>query len=253
MQQIKISIITVCYNSENTIVDTLESVLSQNYTFVEYIIVDGKSNDNTINLIKSYEHRFLQRGYEFRCLSEKDSGIYNAMNKGIKMATGDIIGILNSDDIYYDKEVLTKVVSMFTLNKIDLLYGDMVYFESKERDKVIRKWKVGNGQFQYGWNPPHPTTFIAKHIYDTFGCYNEDYKISSDYDLLYRLIVINHVNTFYLKYNLVKMRVGGRSTSGLKSNIIGSKEIYLSLKKYKHKFKILTVILRLIRKVKQFI
>jgi glycosyltransferase involved in cell wall biosynthesis len=248
-----VSLITVSYNSENTIADTIESILKQKYDNIEYIIVDGFSSDNTVSLAKSYEPMFKNRGYSFKIISEKDSGLYDAMNKGIKLSTGYIIGILNSDDFYVDELVIEKVVNKMISENSDCLYADLLYVDEKNIEKIVRRWKANRGDFILGWNPPHPTTFITKKVYDKFGLYKTDYKISSDYDLLYRIIHKGKIKTSYFEEYIVKMRVGGKSTSGIKSNIVSNKEIYNTLKENNQRFKLLIVVIRLVIKIKQFL
>jgi glycosyltransferase involved in cell wall biosynthesis len=248
-----VSLITVSYNSERTISDTVESILKQTYENIEYIIIDGLSSDNTVKTAKSYASLLREKGYGFKIVSEKDNGIYDAMNKGIKLSTGQIAGILNSDDFYTNEFVIEKVVNKMISENADCLYADLLYVDEFDTDKIVRKWKADKGDFRLGWNPPHPTTFITKKTYDKFGLYKTNYKISSDYDLLYRIIHKGKVKTSYLEEYIVRMRVGGRSTSGIKSNIISIKEIYATLKENNQKFKLPIVILRLLVKIKQFI
>jgi glycosyltransferase involved in cell wall biosynthesis len=246
-----ISIITVSYNSEKTIKDTIESILGQTYEKIEYIVVDGLSKDNTVSLVKNYEKRFTERGYKFKVISEKDNGLYDAMNKGINRATGEIIGILNSDDFYTNELVIEKVVNKIVHESADCLYADLLFVDEKDTNKVVRKWISKKGDFRLGWNPPHPTTFITKKTYQKFGLYKVEYKISSDYDILYKIIHKGKSKVAYLPEYIVKMRTGGKSTSGLKSNFIASKEIYQTLKENNQKFKLPIIFIRLFVKLKQ--
>ncbi|QTC40450.1 glycosyltransferase [Bacillus sp. V3] len=248
-----ISLITVSYNSERTIKDTIESILNQTYDHIEYIIVDGFSKDNTVEIVKSYETKMNERGFKYKIISEKDKGLYDAMNKGLNMAEGKIIGILNSDDYYINELVIEKVVNRMISKKADCLYGDLLYVDQTDTTNIVRKWRVKNGNFRLGWNPPHPTTFLTNSIYEKVGQYKIDYKISSDYDLLYRAIYKEKCRVEYLPEYIVKMRTGGKSTSGIKSKIVGSKEVYTTLKEHKQKFKISIVLLRLLLKLKQFV
>jgi phosphoesterase RecJ-like protein len=179
--------------------------------------------------------------------------LYYENKLGIKLSTGQIAGILNSDDFYTNEFVIEKVVNKMISENADCLYADLLYVDEFDTDKIVRKWKADKGDFRLGWNPPHPTTFITKKTYDKFGLYKTNYKISSDYDLLYRIIHKGKVKTSYLEEYIVRMRVGGRSTSGIKSNIISIKEIYATLKENNQKFKLPIVILRLLVKIKQFI
>jgi GT2 family glycosyltransferase len=248
-----VSIITVSFNSDRTIRDTIESILRQTYEKIEYIVVDGLSQDNTVSIVKEYEQNFKVRGFIIRVISEKDKGLYDAMNKGVTIATGEIVGILNSDDFYTDEFVIKKVVSRIKKENADCLYADLQFVEKDDTSKIVRTWKAKEGDFRLGWNPPHPTTFISKEAYNKFGLYKVDYTISSDYDILYRIIHKGKVKVAYLKEFIVKMRSGGRSTSGIKSNIVASKEIYTTLKENNQKFKLPIILIRLLVKVKQFI
>ena len=248
-----VSLITVSFNSEKTIHDTIESILMQTYEKIEYIVVDGLSKDNTVSIAKSYEEKFKEKGFALKIISEKDKGLYDAMNKGVVMATGEIVGILNSDDFYTNELVIEKVVSKMQEEKADCLYADLEFVDEDETDKIVRTWRAKKGDFRLGWNPPHPTTFISKETYNKFGLYKVDYTISSDYDLLYRIIHKGRVKVAYLEEFIVKMRSGGRSTSGIKSNIVASKEIYITLKENNQKFKLPIIFIRLLVKIKQFI
>lgn len=227
----KISIITVSFNSSSTIKDTIESVLSQTYNDIEYIIVDGNSTDNTVEIIKSYEPQFKGR---LRWISEPDKGLYDAMNKGIRMATGDVIGIINSDDFYHRKDVLSQVAEAFYSEKnIQCVYGDVRFIHPNNLDKTVRYYAAKNFQpkrFRFGFMPPHPTFFTYKSNFDKFGYYQIDYKIAADYELLIRFLYKNKLRYKYLHLDMLKMRMGGTSTSSLKSNYILNKEIVRACK-----------------------
>mgnify|MGYP003445965853 CR=1 FL=1 len=165
----KISIITVSYNSSKTIKDTFDSMLSQTYNNIEYIVVDGNSKDKTLEIIGEYESKFIDKKIEFKWISEKDNGLYDAMNKGIKMATGDIVGIINSDDVYFDEFVIEKVVKALENNLTDSLYGNLYYVEENNTNKIVRNWKYKkyqNGLFEKGWQIAHPTFFVKKEVYE---------------------------------------------------------------------------------------
>ncbi|NJO92850.1 MAG: glycosyltransferase, partial [Chloroflexia bacterium] len=170
----KISIITVCYNSEKYIRTAIDSVLQQTYEDIEYIIVDGGSVDATLSLIKPYQHKIS------KFISEPDNGIYDAMNKGINLATGDVIGTLNSDDLYVDEKVLSQVVEIFQNSKNDSLFADLFYVDKKNTNKIIRKWKTKEfipGSFKKGWHPPHPTFFVKRDVYNKYGVFDLHYKL----------------------------------------------------------------------------
>jgi glycosyltransferase involved in cell wall biosynthesis len=212
----KISIITVVYNNKNTIRSAIESVLNQTYKNIEYIIIDGGSIDGTVDIIKSYGNKID------KFISEPDNGIYDAMNKGIKLSRGDIVGILNSDDFYAFNNVLEIVINEFKSKNVDCLYGDLEYVDSKNINKVIRYWKskpYKEGFFQKGWHPPHPTFFVKRECYEKYGLFNLDFKIAADYELMLRFLEKYKLKSSYIPKTIVKMRIGGESNKSL-SNII---------------------------------
>lgn len=222
----KISIITVSYNAENTIRDTIESVVGQTYTNVEYIVIDGNSTDSTLEIVKSFGEKI------HKLISEKDNGIYDAMNKGIAMASGDIIGILNSDDIYAHSNVLTEIVNKFQ-KKIDAVYGDLVYVNAENTAKVVRKWiakPYREGDFLKGWMPPHPTFFVRNDVYKKYGAFNLTLKSAADYELMLRFIHKHKINIAYHNDVIVKMRTGGQSNASIKNRIKANKEDRLAWK-----------------------
>ena len=222
----KISIITVCFNSEETIRDTITSIESQSYDDIEYIVVDGGSTDKTFELVK-------KSPIVTYSVSEPDDGIYDAMNKGIRMATGDIIGILNADDFYADKDVLSQVSKSFEMQSIDAVYADLVYVNQKLTKKVVRLWKskaYTTDLFKQAWVPPHPTFFVRKRVYDEFGMFKLKYQLAADFELLFRMIEVKKINTVYLPKILVKMRIGGATNSNLSNIIKQNKEIVSVLK-----------------------
>lgn len=214
----KISLITVTYNSGATLRDTIESVLKQTYKDLEYIIVDGKSKDNTVQIIQEYEPRF---NGNIKWISEKDSGLYDAMNKGIMMATGDIIGILNSDDFFTSAEILQTVSDNMSQKNIDALYGDIHFVNSEDLKKTVRYYSSKNfsrRKMRLGFMPAHPSFYCRKSCFEKFGYYKLGYKIAADYELLLRMIYIHDISTLYLPVDMVTMRTGGASTNGIKSN-----------------------------------
>ena len=205
----KISIITVCYNSSSFIRFAIDSVLSQSYSDIEYIVIDGGSNDGTLDILDEYVD------YISHFVSESDKGIYDAMNKGIALATGDIIGILNSDDFYIDEFVIDKVVKEFERN-IECLYADLVYVRSENLNKVIRYYDSSQftpSKFAYGWMPAHPTFFVKKDIYNKYGVFRTDLKIAADFDLILRFLYTHNLTYSYIQEPIIKMRMGGVSTS----------------------------------------
>lgn len=242
----KISIVTVCYNSEHTLRDTFESVLRQTYHNYEYIIVDGMSRDNTLNIIKEYKSKFKAVGVTFKYVSEKDNGLYDAMNKGIRMASGDLIGIINSDDILHDDNVFFRI-SKCNLRKFDGVYSDLIMYDealAKIRTVFIAK----SGNYRFGWYPPHPTLYLKKDVYDRYGYYNQEFKIAADYDFMVRILK-NNVKLKYINKTNVTMREGGASTGSIKKYWIANKEIYTILKKNKVKFPLIVTVIRFNRAV----
>lgn len=233
----KISIITVCYNAEKTIKDTLESVLKQTYINYEYLIIDGKSKDSTVEIIKEYEKKFKGK---LKYISENDNGLFDAMNKGIKMATGDIIGIINSDDILAHKNVFEKVVE--AIKNCDGVYSNLLMLDENLEDPY-RLFKSKKASKKFGWHMPHPTLYLKKEVYEKFGNFNIKYKVSADLDFMLRLIK-NNVDLKYINNYFVFMRAGGASTNGLKGYYNNFKESYKVLKNNKVKFPFLTNVKR---------
>jgi glycosyltransferase involved in cell wall biosynthesis len=219
----KVSIITVCYNSAATIRDTIESVLAQDYADIEYIIVDGASKDNTLSIVSEYRDRIAT------VISEPDKGIYDAMNKGILAATGDVVGILNSDDFYESTDALSAVVKAFRENeKAELIFGDLVFVKPTDLKKVTRFYSLPNysgWKLRFGWMPPHPATFIRKDVYDRFGLYKTNFKIAADYELFVRLLMVKRIAFKHIDKVLIRMRSGGASTSGIQSSMTLNHEI----------------------------
>lgn len=228
----KVSLITVTYNSGMTICDTIISVLNQSYLNIEYIIVDGSSTDNTLNIIKQYEPMFKGR---MKWISEKDKGIYDAMNKGILMCTGDIIGILNSDDFFTSNHILENIVKSFHDCNLDGIYGDVHFVNSNNLKKTVRYYSSRFFKpwlFRFGFMPAHPSFYCRKSCYDKHGVYAIDYKIAADYDLLIRFLYKEKINVKYLPMDFVTMRIGGVSTVNIRSKLILNREIVRACKKY---------------------
>jgi glycosyltransferase involved in cell wall biosynthesis len=212
MSKSKISIITVVWNNALTIRDAIDSVLSQTYKDREYIIVDGASTDGTVDIVKSYGDKIT------KFISEPDKGLYDAMNKGIGLATGDIVGILNSDDFYINEFVIEKVMKEFEEKQVDSVYADLVFVKPDNLDKVVRYYDSSHfkpDKFTYGWMPAHPTFFVKKEIYDKYGVFRTDLKIGADFDILVRFLHTHKISYSYIKDVLVKMRIGGVSTGGV--------------------------------------
>jgi glycosyltransferase involved in cell wall biosynthesis len=222
MNNIKISIITVVWNNESTIKDAINSVLGQIYKNIEYIIIDGASTDGTIDIVKSYGDKIT------KFISEPDKGLYDAMNKGIQLATGDIVGILNSDDFYIDEFVIEKVVRTFKEEKVDSVFADLVFVKADNLDKTVRYYDSGKfnpSKLAYGWMPAHPTFFVKREFYERYGVFRTDLKIAADFDILARFLFTHKLSYHYMQEVLVKMRVGGVSTGGFKSKILLNKEV----------------------------
>lgn len=213
----KISIITISYNAKVTIEKTLKSVATQSFKNIEHIIVDGGSKDGTLEICKNYHHIA-------KIISEPDKGVYDAFNKGLKLATGDIVGFLNADDVYYSNDSILEITAAFNQN-IDCIYGDLVYVNEKGR--VIRNWISSThkpGLAKKAWMPAHPTFYCRKNLYDRLGGYNDSFKIAGDFELCLRFLDKNKTQSFYIKKKLVKMLIGGISNSGLKSKLTIYKE-----------------------------
>ncbi|MBN8858092.1 MAG: glycosyltransferase [Sphingobacteriales bacterium] len=211
----KISIITTTFNSAATIRDTLECISSQDYDDVEHIIVDGGSTDDTLDIVRGFPH--VQK-----IISEKDEGIYDAMNKGITASTGDVIGILNSDDIYADRQVLALIAATFSQPGIMACYADLQFVQRDDIRKVVRTWKAGSytkRSFYYGWMPPHPTFFVRREVYDRTGVFNNNLQSAADYELILRILLKHAIPAYYINKVIIKMRVGGMSTASFRNRI----------------------------------
>ncbi|WP_295962396.1 glycosyltransferase family 2 protein [uncultured Alistipes sp.] len=227
----KISIITATFNSGATLRDTIQTVLTQTYQEIEYIIIDGNSRDNTLEIVREFEPYFDGR---MKWISEPDNGIYDAMNKGIRMATGDIIGILNSDDFYNDENVLADIVNAFGCKKTDCVYGNLVFVDSAKPDKIVRRW-IGSqhtpGAFLKGWHPAHPTFYARRTCFEQYGDFDLSFEISADFELMLRFIEKNGCSNYYINRCFVKMRQGGASTGSIKNIIKGNKNILRAFRK----------------------
>ena len=248
----KISIITVVYNREKTIKDCINSVLCQTHKNVEYIVIDGLSNDGTIEILKSYGDNID------RFISEKDNGLYHAMNKGIEIATGEIIGFLHSDDLYYNDSVLSSIASKFENNpSLDACYGDMVYVSEINTSRIIRYWKSSpfvQGSFSKGWSPPHPTFFVSRNIYKKLGGFSLNYNIASDVELMMRYLEVNKINAEYCHQLWIKMRLGGISNKKSINVVKQNLEVLDALKYHNLPKNILTFVsCKLLSRIKQYV
>lgn len=224
----KISLITVAFNSAATIKTTLDSVTAQTYPELEYIVVDGGSSDTTVQIVEQYPSLVA------KLISEPDRGIYDAMNKGVRQATGEVVGILNSDDFFLHDSVLKEVEAVFTDNpSIDVILGDVDFVADKDLDKSVRTYRTGAFRpwmLRLGLMPPHPAVFVRKSAYDRVGLYKIDYKISADFDFLIRLLLVDRAKYKVMNKHWVRMRTGGASTSGLKSYIASTREMTQALR-----------------------
>lgn len=245
----KISVITVSYNSEKTIEKTINSVLEQTHQDIEYLIVDGKSTDNTMKIVNSYADKISY------FISERDDGIYSAINKGIKKASGDIISILHSNDIFYEKDTLEKVHKTFKDKKIDFLLSSVCFKKNFLKNKINRIYNSNYFKpwmLKFGFSPAHPGFFALKSNYTKLGLYDEKMKIASDFDFFVRLFSSNNISYSYINIITVIMSLGGLSTSGYKSYLLSTKEIYSSLKKNNIKSNYFFICIRFFIKIFQF-
>ena len=245
----KISIITVAFNSVKTIQDTIESILLQDYKNIEYIIIDAGSSDGTVEIIKSFGDKITY------FISESDHGIYDGMNKGIKAASGDLIGILNSDDFYPNNFILSNVAKTFVNNQCDAVYGDLVYVRDYDKNKIVRYWQAGDYsalKIKNGWMLPHPTFFVKKSIYDRFGLYNTELKSAADYEMILKLLYKQNISVKYIPMILVNMRMGGASNASLMNRIRANKEDGLAWTKNQLNKPMFIRIKKPLQKVRQF-
>jgi glycosyltransferase involved in cell wall biosynthesis len=222
VRNFKFSIITVSLNCAGTIAGTINSVLKQTYPNIEYIIVDGASADSTIDIISSHSSDSL------KFISEPDNGIYDAINKGIKMATGDIIGILNSDDFFYDEWVLQKIADRFADESLDAVYGDVMFVDPEDLTKSVRYFSSRNfrtSKFKFGYMPAHPSFYVRRSVYEKLGLYKTDYSIAADFELVLRFMHTNKIKCSYIGYPFVCMRTGGVSNRSFLSRVQLNREI----------------------------
>jgi len=245
----KVSIITVTYNSAETVEDTIKSVVNQDYKDIEYIIIDGLSKDKTLEIVYQYKERIA------KVISEKDLGIYDAIGKGIKNATGDIIVALNSDDMYASNDAISKVVELFKSSHADAVYGDLNYVDRLDTSKVIRKWKSGaykKGYFLKGWMPPHPTFFVRNYCYQKYGSFNLSLKSAADYELMLRFIHKHEIKVAYLPKLIVNMRAGGQSNVSFKNRFKANREDRKAWEMNGLKPGLFTLIRKPLSKIKQY-
>ena len=247
MQEPRISIITVAFNAQNTIERCINSVLRQKFKNFEYIIIDGGSTDNTCKIISNYRNNIDV------FISEPDNGIYDAMNKGIALATGDVVGTVNADDFYADDDVLNSIAKVFAEQDTSILYGDLDYVD--QSDKIIRKWRSGTysrGMFNWGWMPPHPTFYCKKILFDRLGAYKLDYGSAGDYELMLRFIHLNNNNAYYLNKVLIKMVIGGVSNKSLTNRVQAMRFDLKAMRDNNIRLPMVTILFKPLRKLAQF-
>ena len=229
----KISIITATYNSGATLSDTIQSVLNQTYHDFELIIQDGGSKDNTKAIVDEFIPQFNGR---LKWYSEKDNGLYDAMNRGISHASGDVIGILNSDDFYADVNVLEKVAN--NIADVDAVYADLDFVDPVNTDNIVRQWKGSqhvSGGFMKGWHPAHPTFYAKKELFDRFGGFDTSFDVSADFELMFRFLEKGQAKSRYIPHTFVKMRLGGESTGSISKIIQGNKNVLRAFRKNGYK------------------
>jgi len=217
---VRISIITATFNSQHTIADTMNSIGMQAYPDVEHIIVDGCSTDNTLAIVSNFSHNY-------KLVSEEDKGLYDAMNKGISMASGEVVGILNGDDFYTKSDVLSKVADLFMNPAVMCVYADLDYVDKNDISKVVRRWRAGaysSQKFFYGWMPPHPTFFVRRNLYEKYGQFDLRFKSAADYELMLRFLVKHELQATYLPDVIVKMRTGGQSNVSIRNRWRANRE-----------------------------
>ena len=245
----KITIITVCYNSDKTISRTIESVINQNYKNIEYIIIDGGSIDNTLNIIKQYDKKITT------VVSETDNGIYDAINKGILLSSGEVVGILNSDDVFTNNDIISIIADTFRTNyEIDSVIGDIIFINKK--GKIHRNYSSKNWsplKFTWGMMPPHPTFYCKRNLFHKFGFYRNDLKIAADYELMMRFLLLHNISFKYIPKIFVNMSLGGISTKNIFSNLKINKEVLYACHLNGVKTNILKIYTKYIFKILEYI
>jgi glycosyltransferase len=245
----KVTIITVTYNSAKYLEDCINSVVNQTYPEIEHIIIDAASTDGTLDIIRSYENQIA------KWVSETDKGMYDAINKGMEMATGDVIGILNSDDMLATKDVIAEIVNCFIQHKVDSVYGDLVYVDQVNTKRIIRYWKgfsYKRYRFNYGWMPAHPTFYFKRELLKELGGYESHYFTAADYEFMARYLYRFRISAKYISMLIVKMRVGGQSNRNIKSRLRANRRDYLAMKINKIPFPFIASILKPLIKLRQY-
>jgi len=226
----KISIITSVYNNKDTIAEAIESVLMQTYDDIEYIVVDGKSTDGTIDIIKQYQGKITS------FVSETDEGLYDGLNKGLSLASGEVVGFLHSDDFYAHSAVIENVMKAFRSHQVDSVYGNLIYVKKEDTSKVVRYWNSGDfciKKLHRGWMPPHPTFFVKRDIYRKYGIFDTNFRIAADYDIILRFLGKHKISTYYMSDVFIKMRVGGESNRSLGNIFQKSKDDFKAMRNNK--------------------
>src|SRR5574344_3104640 len=247
----KISIVTVTYNSASTIESTTLSVFKQTYSNIEYWVIDGCVSDHTLDIIRKYEQEFNGR---LHWISETDKGIYDAMNRGIQHCTGDIIGILNSDDFFTSNDVVEKIEKAFD-EGIDAVYGDVHFIHNDNPDKCVRYYSsaiFNPMMLRFGFMPAHPTFYVRRHIYEKYGLYSLHYKIASDYDMMVRLFYKYHIKAKYINMDFVTMRTGGASTKNIRNRLLTTKEDVMACRNYRLKTNLFLISFKYMKKIFEF-
>ena len=245
----RFSIITVVNNNVDCIECCIKSVIAQSFANLEYIIIDGGSTDGTLEVIDRYKENIS------RVVSEEDEGYVHAMNKGLKLATGGVIGFLHADDVYASANTINHVATLLEKSHADSIYGDLVYVGKRDTEKVVRYWKGGESdkhKFEWGWMPPHPTFFAKKIVYEKYGYFNTDFKIAADYEIMLRFLYKYGISTYYVPEVLVKMRSGGASNRSFRNIVIKSLEDYKACRIHGIKRKLYAIMLKNMTKLPQF-
>ncbi len=246
----KISIITVVYNGEAFLEECIKSVLAQDYPNIEYILIDGGSSDGTLKIIENYKNNINH------FISEKDNGMYDALNKGLKLATGDVVGILNADDMLASSDVISAVANCFANQNPDALYGNLNYVDPLNTNKIIRRWVAKpytKRGIILGWMPAHPTFYVKKSVFDTFGNYSLNYESAADYELMIRFLYKENIRAVFLDKLMVNMRTGGMSNASLRHRYRALINDYKALVANKVPFAALTIFFKKVSKITQFI
>jgi len=247
---LKISIVTVTYNAERFLENCIASVVSQKFANIEYIIIDGASTDSTLHIVSRFNDKIT------KIVSEKDNGMYDALNKGIKMATGDVVGLLNADDFFADNEVVGEIADAFLQSGADVLYGDLWYVDQNNPDKVLRRWKskpYHHDMFQWGWMPAHPTFYAKRELFEQLGYYRLDMGSAADYELMIRFMHKFKSKAVYLPKLMVKMRAGGMSNSSVEARLKANQADLEAMKINGIRFPKLAAFLKPVRKIPQFL